>query len=679
MFFLKVPFVFTLLLVLLGSSVALVGANTWYVSPAGTNSTANGNGLSPEEPIRAIAWAFNNAAEPGDTILVMEGVYRNGGFGSGNLNNGPAVYLNNSGTEGSPIVLKNYPGHRPVIEFDGAGGMIANQLEHVEISGFHIIGPGSRITEEEAMDHRLDLPKPNYYNGRGIAIWGPANHITISHNTVQDCPGSGIRINKGDYLTISHNEVFRNTRYTSAAESAIVIAEAESIDEEDTIKIRIENNLAYDNQNLIPFFTPNPPDVGIEDYGTEDQDYIIDGSGVYMTRNKSYEYGWFYLANNISFNNGINGLVVHRTDRAYVVNNTSYLNGATPLSSGRQSSSGITLNNAEHVRVYNNISWSRFEDDMVLGSFGELKDIVIEGNLIFKGTTDFEEEGYIRADPEFYLPSIDPDLADFWLRETSPGVGAGIWNEFVPETDFYGFPRDETSVDIGAVAFRLREESMISEMPSASQIIEGQSLAESGVFFGEASFNGEALPGRFYFEDRGFVPTEAGEEEQTFVFIPDDREEYTPAWGEVSVEVVPADYQTPEKNTPVSFYQEVGLFPAHSELLTFAELDLLDSDGDGMLNWQEYLAGTDPTDRESVLRIHEITRESDGSVSLAWTGGTLGPNTPYVIETSTNLSNAPGDWVEIDTVDRQEGEHTWSGHGLSGEARFFRVRAHSEE
>lgn len=678
MFFQKAAQVSFLLLFSWVYPASLVGANTWYVSPSGSNSTAPGNGLSPEQPFRSIAYAFNEVAEPGDTILVMEGIYRNGGFGTGNLNNGPAVYLNNSGTKGFPIVLKNYPGHRPVIEFDGAGGFVANQLRHVQISGFHIIGPGARITEQEAMDRRLDHPKPNYYNGRGIAIWGPADHITVSHNIVQDCPASGIRINRGDYLIIEHNEVFRNTWYTSAAESAIVIAEAQSIDEEDTIKIRIENNLAYENWNLIPFYTPNPPDVGIDKYGTADQDYIIDGSGVYMTRNKEYTHGWFYLANNISFNNGINGLVIHRTDRAYVVNNTSYLNGATPLESGRQSSSGITMNNAEHVRVYNNISWSRFAEDMVLGAFGDLVDIQIEGNLIFKGTTPFTE-GYLRADPGFAWPSTDPDLADFWLRDDSPGVGTGVWNDYVPGTDFYGYPRSGPTVDIGAVAFRERDQGVFTRLPLASQIIEGQNLAMSGIVNGEIQFNGEPLPGRYYFADRSLIPGAVGTEEQTVVFIPEDREGFAPSWEHIEVEVVPVDYRTPEKNIPVSYYQEVGLFPGTAGLLTFAELDLQDTDGDGMANWQEYLAGTDATDPQSVLRIHEIIRGPDGLVSLAWTGGTLGPDTPYIIEGSTGLGNQPGDWVEIDSVARQEGWHTWSGEGFTENVRFFRVRAVAEE
>ncbi len=426
-------------------------ATNWYVSGDGQNSLTNQNGQSPENPLKTISFAFNQAAEPGDTVFVMNGTYRNAGYGSGSHQNNPAVYLNNSGTEGFPIVLTNMPGHEPLVEFDGAGGFVANQIKHIEISGFTVVGPGENITTDEAMEQRLELPRPNYYNGRGIAIWGPAHHITISNNTVSYAPGSGIRVNKGDYIHIAHNRIFHNCWYTSAAESALVIAEATSINDVDTIKIRLVNNKVWGNQNKIPFFTPNPPDIGVQDYGTAEQDFIIDGSGVYVTRNKEYDAGWFYLANNISFNNGINGLVVHRTDRAIAVNNTCYMNGATPLESGRQNSSGLTINNSRDVRIFNNISYARYPEDFALGQYGDLYNIEMEANIIFNGNTPFSE-GYTYADPLFMNADTIESTADFSLNENSPAVDQGVMNQWVPEYDFAGNPRIENP-DIGALEY----------------------------------------------------------------------------------------------------------------------------------------------------------------------------------------------------------------------------------
>ena len=72
----------------------------------------------------------------------------------------------------------------------------------------------------------------------------------------------------------------------------------------------------------------NTEDHARPDYGTEAQTYIIDGSGVYVTRNTdTYHHGRRWVKDNKAYNNGINGLVVHKTDRAHVVGNVIWDNG----------------------------------------------------------------------------------------------------------------------------------------------------------------------------------------------------------------------------------------------------------------------------------------------------------------------------------------------------------------
>ena len=62
--------------------------------------------------------------EPGGTIYVMNGLYRNEGYGtanphisdgslSQNMNNPPAVIISKSGQEGKYITIRNLPGHKP--------------------------------------------------------------------------------------------------------------------------------------------------------------------------------------------------------------------------------------------------------------------------------------------------------------------------------------------------------------------------------------------------------------------------------------------------------------------------------------------------------------------------------------------------------------------------------------
>jgi hypothetical protein len=66
-----------------------------------------------------------------------------------------------------------------------------------------------------------------------------------------------------------------------------------------------------------------------------------------------------------------------------------------------------------------------------------------------------------------------------------------------------------------------------------------------------------------------------------------------------------------------------------------ANLGNEDSDGDGLSNLQEYLAGTDPTKSASALRITAITR-SGNDIRISWTAVT---NKTYVVQAVTNFTS----------------------------------------
>jgi hypothetical protein len=95
--------------------------------------------------------------------------------------------------------------------------------------------------------------------------------------------------------------------------------------------------------------------------------------------------------------------------------------------------------------------------------------------------------------------------------------------------------------------------------------------------------------------------------------------------------------------------------------------DYVDSDGDGMNNWQEYIAGTDPTDPTSVLKI--VSGPSAFSQDVTWISV---PSRTYSIERSTDLhsfsvlqSNIPGLY----------GTTTFTDTNMTGSRQFYyRVR-----
>jgi len=72
-----------------------------------------------------------------------------------------------------------------------------------------------------------------------------------------------------------------------------------------------------------------------------------------------------------------------------------------------------------------------------------------------------------------------------------------------------------------------------------------------------------------------------------------------------------------------------------SNALAEADVDL-----DGMVNYAEYVAGTDPLDGQSVFRISSIDPSNGSALLLAWSSTT---NRTYRVLSSSNLTN----WVQL--------------------------------
>ena len=103
-------------------------------------------------------------------------------------------------------------------------------------------------------------------------------------------------------------------------------------------------------------------------------------AGVYVTRNKdTYSHGMMRLNHNKAYNNGINGLVVHKTDRVQVVANSLWDNGRVPKSppESRQPYAGLTLNSAVDVEVRENYVKT---DDSADYSYMSLNSHIITGD-----------------------------------------------------------------------------------------------------------------------------------------------------------------------------------------------------------------------------------------------------------------------------------------------------------
>lgn len=132
----------------------VAGATTYYVSPSGSDTNS---GTSAGSPFKSIQRAVNLARNPGDTVLVMPGEYRQAAA----ENSGALItFLNQHGQAGGEIVLKAYdPGNRPRI---------------IGKWGVHLAGSSYIIVDG------LDISD---FTNTGVSLY-LSDHITVRNNTI---------------------------------------------------------------------------------------------------------------------------------------------------------------------------------------------------------------------------------------------------------------------------------------------------------------------------------------------------------------------------------------------------------------------------------------------------------------------------------------------------------------
>lgn len=456
----------------------MLQAQYLHVAVNGSDETGSG---SLTDPFATMTEASAHA-QPGDTVFVHGGTYHNKSFGDGDIwkvENLADISCN--GTADAWIVFMPFPGDTVLLEFDATRGVRIKYSSYVKFCGFEIKGMGDVITFEEvqaawglymdsdgnihdlAMEMGIDITdpelwgqyldkpvtnnikKPSYYNGIGLMDF-KSHHIIMENNTVRWAPASGLRVQKSDYTIVRGNKIYSNTLRTSVGVGAITVAEAEVLPEGDAyegIKIEIINNEVYNNENQIYSWAPAKSFIH----------FVIDeGSGIFLTRNNdTYDRGYIYIANNLSYRNGASGIVVHRTDRAIVEHNTVYDNGTTNGPDAKPG--GIGFNTTDDVTIRNNISWSK-PNKFALGKVGgDNTNLVIDSNLLFNdnGSEPVAKQvssGWFESNPLL----MNAAGFDFRLTSGSPAIDRGYLNTLVTE-DITGFPREDGKPDIGAYEY----------------------------------------------------------------------------------------------------------------------------------------------------------------------------------------------------------------------------------
>lgn len=129
-----------------------------------------------------------------------------------------------------------------------------------------------------------------------------------------------------------------------------------------------------------------------------------------------------------------------------------------------------------------------------------------------------------------------------------------------------------------------------------------------------------------------------------------------------TVDIGAYEFQTPGSVLSYAFLQRYGL-PLDGSV------DFLDTDGDGMNNWQEWHAGTSPTDAQSALRM--LTPFSIfPTYAVGWQSV---DGKRYFIERSTNLNSQPAFSV-VATNFSASGKMIWYSDPTAGSGPcFYRI------
>lgn len=452
-------------IVLLGLVTTAPGmARDWYVAGQGDDSH---DGTTLATAFRTLEKAAH-LVEPGDTVLVADGVYLDsppaGGKSLPSVTDDETIgaeavlRLTKPGRPDAWITWKALPGHRPEIRPISWAG-ISIQTSYVMIDGLTVTGANDSIVLLDAINDGKQ-PKANpYYNTNGIVIEGrhkapdaKPHHIIIRHCVVSKCPGGGLTALEADYFTFEDNLIFDNAWFMRYGGSGITSLNAWAHDDAPGYHIVIQRNLVWNNKTLVPWVGIGKLSDGngilldVTDGKTEDPaanpqgETVIAPDGTVLPdpnaaslnpkrpvwKNRSL------IANNVSAFNGGSGIHTYRTRHVDIINNTTYWNG------GIVGYADLFSNSSEDVVILNNIIVPRPGGQVTSNNANQK--IRWDYNLypaaqnIFKGAHD------IVADPLFV--NVRPDLreADFHLQPASPARDSGT-DDLAQPTDLTGKKR----------------------------------------------------------------------------------------------------------------------------------------------------------------------------------------------------------------------------------------------
>jgi len=373
-------------------------AVTYFVSPSGSDDFNAEQSQDRSTPWRSIQRAVD-AARAGDTVIVLDGTYVE------------EIFLGHNGNADADIVIRaeNQEGVRLL------GFIHGREVSYITVEGFDITNADDGLIT------------------RGIVFF-ESHHITIRNNLVRDSFGGGIAADQSDSILIEGNTTSGNAFFQPEAHSGISIYQPQRRENaEGEYGIIIRNNISFNNINQVP--NPNfgrPTDgngIVLDDYQNSQ---APSGNGVAYDRRTLVE-------NNITYDNGGNGIHVFRSHDIDIRNNTSVGN-VMNLNNGAQ----INVSASENVNIYNNIVSAPDGENAVRTT--NSSNVTLQFNLIDGPAVGFANDStnLFDTDPGF-------QTGGFELRASSAAVDQGRDIDDAFEFDALGQDRVVGTIDIGAV------------------------------------------------------------------------------------------------------------------------------------------------------------------------------------------------------------------------------------
>jgi len=234
-------------------------------------------------------------------------------FRGGIYNDFPMIQC--SGTKEKTLEIKPWSNEKVKFVFDDATGIRLNG-NYIKLSGIEVEGVAKKVKYRDALQNWWRGDK--YYNGSGIVLHG--HHIEVDDCIVHHTTGSGISAKGWSNINIHNNIVYDCDWWTISGGKGIGVTDANEVANEDnTTTIKIENNLIFGVESRI--FSR----VWSKGFAHLDLD---EGEGILVQVNDGNYTGGYSIKNNFLLYTG-KGIVINRTNKVDVTNNTLYKTGTT--------------------------------------------------------------------------------------------------------------------------------------------------------------------------------------------------------------------------------------------------------------------------------------------------------------------------------------------------------------